>query len=159
MIKRRPLTVRQAVNMDEPPVPDAVSDEASKRGARSRRRGASFERVIAKKFEEVLHIPFKRTPQSGGFAKAAELAADFRGDITIVDSTKRLALHIEAKNQKTWHLQSWLSQAETDCPKDRVPVVVFHQEGTSKDYVALSLDDFFQLVPPENIVKERDPVV
>lgn len=42
-----------------------------------------------------------------------------------------------------------------DCPKGKIPVVVFHQHGTSKDYIALSLEDFFKLVPEENVIRKK----
>ena len=66
-----------------------------------------------------------------------------------------LLLHIEAKNQKTWQLKQWLEQAESDCPEGRTPIVVFHQHDSSKDYVCLSLDDFFKLVEKDKVVGKR----
>ena len=97
----------------------------------------------------------KRTPQSGGFAKKNSKAKDFRGDITLVDEDKELLLHIEAKNQKTWNLKDWLRQANEDCPEGRVPLVVFHEHNSSKDYVCLSLENFFRLVEEDKVVREK----
>lgn len=45
---------------------------------------------------------------------------------------------------------------DSDCPKGKVPCVIFHKHGTSKDYISLNLDDFFKLVPCENIVRRKD---
>lgn len=131
-------------------------DENVRRGRLANRKGGNYERLVARKFQDAYGIELKRTPQSGGFAKKSTLADDFRGDVTIVDDTKVLVLHIECKDQKTWKLKEWIRQAEDDCPGSRVPVVVFHEHGTSHDYVALSLRDFLSLVPKGNVVKRRE---
>lgn len=130
-------------------------EQKSKQGKRSKRKGANYERTIAKKFQSRYGIELKRTPQSGGFAKKSDKADDFRGDITIVNPTQVLKVHIECKDQKTWQLKQWIEQAENDCPEDRAPIVVFHQHNTSKDYVCLSLEDFLSLVDKSKIVGKR----
>ena len=126
-----------------------------KQGKNSKRKGSQFERDIAKKFQNRYGVELKRTPQSGGFAKKSDKADDFRGDITIVDKKQFLKLHIECKNQKTWSLKNWLEQAESDCPEGRTPIVIFHQHNTSKDYVCMSLEDFFNLVETDKVVGRR----
>ena len=87
--------------------------------------------------------------------KKSEKADDYRGDITIVDTKQMLLLHIECKNQKQWSLPKWIAQAEEDCPEDRTPIVIFHQHNSSKDYVCVSLDDFFNLVEKSKVVGKR----
>lgn len=134
---------------------DTKQQDFSKQGKRAKRKGSNFERTIAKKFQSRYGIELKRTPQSGGFAKKSEKADDFRGDITIVDTKQQLKVHIECKNQKTWQLRQWIEQAESDCPEDRTPLVIFHQHNTSKDYVCLSLDDFLKLVEKDKVVGKR----
>lgn len=130
-------------------------EENVKRGKNAKRKGGQYERDIAKKFQAKYGVELKRTPQSGGFAKKADKADDYRGDITIVDTRNMLLIHIECKNQKTWQLKQWIEQAESDCPEGRSPIVIFHQYNSSKDYVCLSLDDFFKLVDKEKIVGKR----
>ena len=130
-------------------------EQLVKRGKNAKRKGGQYERDIAKKFQNRYGVELKRTPQSGGFAKKSEKADDYRGDITIVDTTQMLLLHIECKNQKQWQLKQWLDQAESDCPEGRTSVVVFHQYNTSKDYVCLSLDDFLNLVDKSKVVGKR----
>ena len=125
------------------------------RGKRAKRKGSSFERTVAKIFGDKYKVELKRTPQSGGFSKKSEKADDYRGDITIVDNTQMLLLHIEVKNQKTWSLKQWLKQAEDDCPEGRTPVVVFHQHDSSNNYVCLKLEDFLELVPRNKVVGKR----
>ena len=110
------------------------------RGKRAKRKGGNYERVIAKKFGDRYGVELKRTPQSGGFAKKSEKADDYRGDITIVDTKQMLLLHIECKDHKTISLKRWIKQSEEDCPEGRIPVVIFHRFGTSKNYVALKSD-------------------
>ena len=124
------------------------------RGRSAKQKGANYERKIAKKFQEEYGVELKRTPQSGGFAYGNEKAEDFRGDIIPIEKGVDLLLHIECKNQNTWKLKEWLKQAEEDCPKGRIPVVVFHKQGTSKDYIVLNLEDFFKLVEKEKIFVE-----
>ena len=129
--------------------------EKVKRGRRSRNKGSNYERSIAKRFAEVYGVELVRTPQSGGFVKNSLKAEDFRGDVVPADSTIRLELHIECKNTQKWTLPQWIKQAESDCPEGRVPVVVFHQYNSSKDYVCLSLSDFMSLVPKKNIISKK----
>lgn len=126
----------------------------SKMGRRSKTKGASYERTIAKKFATAYPgLELTRTPQSGGFAKKSSKADDFRGDIVSVDKDIDLKLHIECKDHKSWSLPQWINQATEDCPKGKVPTVIFHKHGTSKDYVCLSLEDFFKLVDRDKIIE------
>ena len=130
-------------------------EKRKKLGRRSKNKGSSFERDTAKKFKGAYDAELVRTPQSGGFAKKSVKADEFRGDIVPADENIELALHIECKNSKTWSLPAWFKQAQSDCPKGKIPVVVFHQHGTSKDYIALSLEDFFKLVPKDRVILKK----
>lgn len=145
----------KAVDTGKKPKEEIRHEENIRRGKNSKRKGGKYERDIAKKFQNRYGVELKRTPQSGGFAKKSDKADDYRGDITIVDTRETLLVHIECKNQKTWQLKQWIDQAEEDCPKDRKPIVVFHQHNTSKDYVCLSLDDFLKLVERDKVVGKR----
>lgn len=118
----------------------------SRQGRTSKVKGANFERLIAKKFQDRYGVELKRTPQSGGFAKKSDRADDYRGDITIVDTKRRLLLHIECKAHKTLAMPKWLKQAENDCPEGRTPVVINHEHGTSNDYITLSYLDFMGMI-------------
>lgn len=129
--------------------------ENVRRGKRSRNKGSNYEREVAKKFAKSYGVELVRTPQSGGFIKNSLKAEDFRGDVVPADGSIRLILHIECKNAKRWTLPQWLEQAESDCPKGRVPIVVFHQYNSSKDYVCISLEQFMELVPKKNILFKR----
>ena len=133
---------------------EQVHESNIKKGKRSKTKGSSYERNIATKFKIVYSEDLTRTPQSGGFSKKSDRADDFRGDIVCLNPDVNMKLHVECKNSKTWSLPKWFEQAESDVPKGKVPVVVFHKHGTSKDYIALSLEDFFSLVPKDVIFEE-----
>lgn len=137
---------------------------ASKLGSMKRRKGSTYERAIAKKFKEHLGIELTRTPQSGGFAKNSDKAEEFRGDIVCLDKDKKLTVHIECKDHKTWKPKDWYEQASSDCPKGLVPIVVMHQsqETQSKkrvrkaeDFVMIKLEDFLVLTKGKLIKKKE----
>ena len=143
------VTVKGEANLE------SAKEQRKKLGKRSKAKGSNFEREVAKKFKDHYDEELTRTPQSGGFAKKSTKADEFRGDIVALDENVDLILHIECKNAKTWSLPAWFAQAESDCPKGKIPCVIFHKHGTSKDYIALSLEDFFRIVPKDSIIKRR----
>jgi predicted lipase len=97
-------------------------------GSKSKNKGSSFERDIAKKFSEVFGESFVRTAHSGAFiggsnqARKASLSANqtksFKGDITPPDDW--VNFNIELKNyadssfhllmSKSKQLEGWLDQ-------------------------------------------------
>lgn len=135
----------------------------SKRATKSRRKGASYEVKIAEKFNKRFPcLDMVKTPSSGGFQKSSS-NEEIRGDISNLNKGVRLMLHIECKNQKTWKLKDWLEQAEGDCPSDKVPLVIFHKQQEiesnkvtqkSEDYVALRLNDLFNIIKDESVIRE-----
>lgn len=135
---------------------EETKKKQQKMGKRSKTKGSNYERDVAKKFKSFYNESFVRTPQSGGFAKKLSKANNFRGDIVLAEEDLDLNIHIECKNTKTWSLPAWIKQAFGDCPKGKVPVIIFHQHNTSKDFISMSLEDFFKLVPKENIIKKVD---
>lgn len=135
---------------------EAVKEQNKKRGKRSKAKGSNYERDVAKMFKEQYNEELTRTPQSGGFAKKSSKAEEFRGDIVSIDEKVDLKLHIECKNAKSWSLPAWLTQAESDAPKGKVPCVIFHKHGTSKNYITLSLEDFFKIVPKDSIIHRKE---
>lgn len=135
---------------------DKKHEQNVKRGRNSRIKGASYERTIAKLLEKVWGEAFVRTPQSGGFAKNKTAKADdFRGDIIPVDADIDCSLHIECKNTKTWSLPKWFEQSEGDCPEGKRPCVIFHKHGTNKNYIALGLNDFLDLVSKDKVIVRK----
>lgn len=133
--------------------------EASKRGKRSKNKGATYERKIAVIFKENLNINLTRTPQSGGFAKKSNKAEEFKGDLTCLEEDKEFLLHVECKSHKTIALQSWIRQAESDCPKGKITTVVFHEPNTSKEYITLKWGDFLNLIEGSPYPKRKQSKV
>lgn len=136
----------------------------SKKGKSAKVKGASYERTIAKIFKKFLNVDLVRTPQSGGFAKKSTKADEFRGDITSLDENTQLKLHIECKNHKTWKLREWFKQSKEDCPKGKIPCVIFHQAQENKDgkriseseeYISMKLEDFLEIVDINKILKKK----
>lgn len=160
---------RKVVTKNNPRAKEAEEkkkkEEASKRGKRSKNKGANYEREIAKVFKGRYDVDLTRTPQSGGFAKKSTKADDFRGDIVCLDETKVLDLHIECKNQQSVSIRKWLKQANEDCPKGKIPVVIYHlgqiiKDGSVKEekmgnYITLRLDDFLDLVEQERVIHDK----
>lgn len=118
----------------------------SRRGRSARAKGASFERTIAKLFQDEYGIEFTRTPMSGGFAKNKDKNEGFKGDIVPVDKKVNLNIHVECKSQKTWKMRDWLKQAKEDCPKDKTPLVIAREFGTPNIFVTMPIEGFFALV-------------
>jgi len=131
-----------------------VDPEASRRGRMSKRKGATYERTIKQMILDTLGIQLERTPQSGGFAKHREGLDSVRGDLNTFTDEKFL-FHVECKNQAKWSLKAWFKQANDECPKGKIPIVVFHQgqlveAGTrvdiAEDFVMIRARAFFDLV-------------
>lgn len=135
---------------------EKVKAERSRRGRRSRNKGANYERTIAKKLKEFFGVDFARTPQSGGFAKQKEKASNFRGDIVSIDRDYDISMHLELKNQTSWSLPAWIKQAEEDCPEGKRPCVVMHKANTSVDYITMRLEDFLALCDRDKVLIEKN---
>ena len=141
--------------------------ENSNRGKASRRKGASYENTIAKKFKEAFNLTLVRTPMSGGFQKSSD-SEDFRGDINSIDPKIKFNLHLECKKHQKWSMGKWWKQAEEDCPEGRVPMLVVHRfqknvEGkrveTAEDFVMLKLSDFMRIVDKEKIIEQKEGIL
>jgi hypothetical protein len=100
----------------------------------SRDKGARYERHIAKVLREHGYEAERGQQHSGG-----------KDSPDVKHNMKRI--HIECKHVQ--HLNIWdaLAQAERDCG-DNIPIVVF-KRNRSKDYVALSLEDFIAIYKHE----------
>lgn len=134
-----------------------IKIKRSQLAKRSKRKGSSFEREVASLFESKLGVKFARTPQSGGFAKnKIARSKDFTSDIISLDDKFDTRFHVECKNTKQLSVVPWLEQMERDVPKNRIPVLIFHRFNTNKNYVVLDIEQFFELVPKENIFVEKE---
>jgi hypothetical protein len=105
----------------------------SKAGKKAKRKGSTFERALCKSFSNFWGSKFFRTPMSGG----SQLKHDYNlaGDISTPDED--FPYHVEAKNQQALKgfytiftsskcpVWKWWGQCTTECPKDKVPLLVF----------------------------------
>ena len=120
-------------------------------GKTSRRKGSSYERVIAQILQEIWGEEFRRTPLSGGWSKKK-----VTGDIVPVSRSKNnFPFSVECKNRKTLAVPAWLKQAKDDCPKNQIPLLVFHVARETEEYTCLNLRDFACLVK-EFVTKSRE---
>ena len=101
-------------------------------GRSSRTKGASSERELAKIFR-ARGWDAKRTPLSGGMHIKGDLITDIP------------FLHIEAKRQEKLAIPAWIRQSESDCPKGKIPSVVFRQ-SRQPWRIVVPLDHYLDLV-------------
>ena len=104
----------------------------------SQKKGKRFELAISKYLSKMFNEDIKRTPNSGGLS--------LKGDIM---ATKGILSEFnwECKNQEKLNIWKALEQSANDCigSHNKKPLVVF-TKNFEKDYVALLLEDFVQLL-------------
>lgn len=120
----------------------STEEMQSRAGASARRKGANFERKIAKKLQDwwnqdgKYNYEMRRTPMSGG----SVLKNGFHMAGDIVSNAPDFIYHLELKNApgsfkglhqfftagkfKVWE---WFAQAENDCPNDRIPLLIVNR--------------------------------
>jgi hypothetical protein len=125
-----------------------------------RTKGANFERKVAKILSEWSGMQLRRTPLSGGWARANP---EVSGDVVCVEPGKIFPLHIECKNseawswEQVWHgkgpvLNAWWDQTVDTCPKGKIPILVF-SKAYHDVYVVLfpgSIPGSLRLLPFRN---------
>jgi hypothetical protein len=108
-------------------------------GKKSKRKGASFESVIARAFAIYYGCSVRRTPGSGGWATVGDFGP--RGDL--VFATRKAPYHVECKKHEGWDLsdlitgvrgrdttstnsiEQWWGQCIRDCPRKKIPMLIF----------------------------------
>lgn len=101
------------------------------RGAGARRKGAQFERDIAKRLSDVTGQTWKR-----GLGQARDGGTE-HSDVYCDD----IPIHLELKNQKRCDIKKAMLQALEDRKTDTIPVVI--TKDTGKDtLVTIRLEDF-----------------
>lgn len=140
--------------------------QLSKQGKASKRKGATYENDVAKKFLRKWGLRLVRTPASGGFQKSSDNSL-LRGDLSCLDENIDFGLHIECKNHGVWKLNEWWEQAISDCPENSYPVIAFHRRQKAKegkrvqgaeDFVMLKLEDFLTLVDKSKVVRPKGAI-
>lgn len=97
----------------------------------SRDKGARYERHIAQVLREHGYEAERGQQHAGG-----KDSPDVKHNMT--------GIHIEAKAVEHLNLWNALAQSERDAGADEIPVVVF-KRNRSKDYIALSFENFLKL--------------
>ena len=101
-------------------------------GSRSRRKGANYERELARKFAEVMPgASVRRGLQYRDGADAADVETP--------------VFWVEAKSGKKPNPRAALKQAVDAAPKGRIPLAVI-RDDREEAFVVLSLDDFLEFV-------------
>lgn len=102
-------------------------------GKSQRTKGHSFERWVARWFKE-LGYTAERVPQ---YRAGAHDGAD-----VIVEE---LPYHIECKRVEALNIDKAYAQAENDCKKEDIPIVI-HKKNSKHCFVTLKLEDFTDLI-------------
>lgn len=96
----------------------------------SRRKGADYEREIARELREY-----------GYDARRGQQFCGANGDADVVGLD---GIHLECKRTEKTDLYGWMAQAERDARYGEIPVVV-HRKNNSKSLVIMRFDSFMRL--------------
>ena len=101
------------------------------------KKGKRFELQVAKYLSKEFNSEIRRTPNSGGLS--------IKGDIMATQGILS-EFNQECKNQEKLNIWKALEQSANDCiGSHKQPLVVF-TKNFEKDYCALRLEDFVQLL-------------
>lgn len=111
------------------------------RGAGSHKKGADYERKIAKYLSQAFGTEVKRTP-------AQESAKIHGGDVNAHkgDDTILTDFFWELKKRETWSIIDWYKKAVDDCGATRQIPIVVASKNNEDDYVFMSLKDFTRIL-------------
>lgn len=101
----------------------------------SKRKGATFERTLARKFREYGYDEARRTAQYCGNTGDASDVVGLPG------------IHVEAKAQEKMYLYDWMAQAKRDAKAGggkNLPAV-FHKKNNCDILVTMTLEDWINL--------------
>jgi len=112
----------------------------------SRDKGKRGEREIVNFYCERGFPAVRTAPLQAGFVEGA-------ADVSGVGN-----FHIEVKRQEALNIWKALEQSERDAKEGMVPTVHFRR-NRSEWYVALSLDDFVNLISPNSLISCGLPAV
>ena len=101
-------------------------------GARSRRKGAAFERELAQRFREVM-------PGAGVRRGLQYRTGEEAPDVEVP------CFWVEAKHHHRTNVRAAMRQAEGACPPGRWPIAVCKDDHATP-LVTMQLDDFLELV-------------
>jgi len=112
----------------------------------SQKKGKRFELQVAKYLSKEFETSIRRTPNSGGLS--------IKGDIMATQGILS-EFNWECKNQEKLNIWKALEQSRNDCiGSHKEPLVVF-TKNFEKDYVALELKDFVQILLELEQLREK----
>lgn len=114
----------------------------------ARQKGARLEYKIRDLFSSYLDCKMSRSPSSGAFG-TVNRDTTLVGDIYSPDFDIKLC--IECKNHNNPSLKQFWEQTETQCPSDKVPVLILHYKR--KDYL-FTTSEIFDYFEQQNSFKE-----
>ena len=115
-------------------------------GLNSQKKGKRFELQVAKYLSKEFETSIRRTPNSGGLS--------IKGDIMATQGILS-EFNWECKNQEKLNIWKALEQSRNDCiGSHKEPLVVF-TKNFEKDYVALELKDFVQILLELEQLREK----
>jgi Holliday junction resolvase len=118
-------------------VVNAKTTQNQKKMLNANKKGKRFELQVAKYLSKEFETSIRRTPNSGGLS--------IKGDIMATQGILS-EFNWECKNQEKLNIWKALEQSRNDCiGSHKEPLVVF-TKNFEKDYVALELKDFVQLL-------------
>lgn len=112
-------------------------------GKKSKRKGSTFERGVAKELAAWWGGEFTRTPSSGGWGKSKFAREGFNASGDIVTSEADFPFCIECKAQEGWTLEHLLTctdtcqtakhwkQAVDETPPGKIPLLIFTKKFQS----------------------------
>ena len=110
-------------------------------GRMQRRKGAAYERWVAKMFRSVLPgTEVKRGLQSRSGEECPDVTAGL--------------FWVECKHGKLPNVRAALAQAVDDCPKGRIPIAVI-RDNRSIDFCVLRFSDFLEVIKEWSDLCER----
>ena len=106
-------------------------------GLNSQKKGKRFELQVAKYLSREFETEIRRTPNSGGLS--------LKGDIMATQGILS-EFNWECKNQEKLNIWKALEQSANDCIGSHKQPLVVCTKNFKKDYCALRLEDFVQLL-------------
>jgi vesicle coat complex subunit len=95
---------------------------------------------------EIVEIILEYFPELTSDDVKSNVGSESGVDIQLSTAAKKLFPYsIEAKNQETTKIWSWIEQTEKNCHPDTTPLLIFRR-NRSKTYVTLKIEDFFKLL-------------
>jgi hypothetical protein len=120
-------------------------------GRKSKRKGANYEREVAKILNRAFNTnTIRRTPSSGALGIKGDLC-QLEGNFDLPGTLSKFTW--ECKNQEKLSIWAALRQASQEATGGKIPLVVF-TKNHERNYIALELEDFIGLL--QQLERKKD---